>query len=132
MGIFSRRHFLKSGSFLGAAALIFPKANLNSFDFREQKNLIKPNSMAREIDIREGIDWTTVWLYAALVFFGWLNIYAAVYNPENPITIFSTSHNAGKQLLFITSTFVLILIILFVDNTYQFLLGLFEFIDFGG
>lgn len=71
--------------------------------------------MARDIDIREGIDWTTVWLYAALVFFGWLNIYAAVYNPENPITIFSTAHNAGKQLLFISSTFVLILIILFVD-----------------
>ena len=57
--------------------------------------------MARDIDIREGIDWTTVWLYAALVIFGWLNVYAAIYNPENPITIFSTSHNAGKQLLFI-------------------------------
>jgi rod shape determining protein RodA len=71
--------------------------------------------MARDIDIREGIDWTTVWLYAALVFFGWLNIYAAVYNPESPMVIFSTSHNAGKQLLFISSTFVLILIILFVD-----------------
>jgi len=71
--------------------------------------------MARDIDIREGIDWTTVWLYAALVVFGWLNIYAAVYNPESPIVIFSTAHNAGKQLLFISSTFVLILIILFVD-----------------
>ena len=71
--------------------------------------------MARDIDIREGIDWITVWLYVALVFFGWLNIYAAVYNPESPIVIFSISHNAGKQLLFISSTFVLILIILFVD-----------------
>lgn len=47
MGIFSRRHFLKSGSFLGAAALIFPKANLNSFDFREQKNLIKPKKLEK-------------------------------------------------------------------------------------
>ncbi len=71
--------------------------------------------MARDIDIREGIDWTTVWLYAALVIFGWLNIYAAVFNPENPITIFSTSHNAGKQLLFISLTAILILVILFVD-----------------
>ena len=71
--------------------------------------------MARDIDIREGIDWTTVWLYAALVIFGWLNIYAAIYNPETPITIFATSHNAGKQLLFICTSFVLILIILFVD-----------------
>jgi rod shape determining protein RodA len=71
--------------------------------------------MARDIDIREGIDWTTVWLYAALVIFGWLNVYAAIYNPENPIAIFSTTHNAGKQLLFICSSFILILIILFVD-----------------
>jgi rod shape determining protein RodA len=71
--------------------------------------------MARDIDIREGIDWTTVWLYAALLLFGWLNIYAAIYNPENPIVIFSTSHNAGKQLLFICLSFILILIILFVD-----------------
>jgi rod shape determining protein RodA len=71
--------------------------------------------MARDIDIREGIDWTTVWLYAALVFFGWLNIYAAVYNPENPIEIISLSHNAGRQLIFICASFLLILIILFVD-----------------
>ncbi len=71
--------------------------------------------MARDIDIREGIDWTTIWLYAALVIFGWLNIYAAVYNPENPITIFSLEHNAGKQLLFICLSFILMLLILFVD-----------------
>jgi rod shape determining protein RodA len=71
--------------------------------------------MARDIDIREGIDWTTVWLYGALVFFGWLNIYAAVYNPENPIEIISLSHNAGRQLIFICASFLLILIILFVD-----------------
>lgn len=71
--------------------------------------------MARDIDIREGIDWTTVWLYGALVFFGWLNIYAAVYNPENPIEIVSLSHNAGRQLIFIFASFLLILIILFVD-----------------
>ncbi|RYU95369.1 rod shape-determining protein RodA [Emticicia agri] len=71
--------------------------------------------MARDIDIREGIDWTTVWLYGALVLFGWLNIYAAVYNPENPIEIVSLSHNAGRQLIFICASFLLILIILFVD-----------------
>ncbi|MBA4848841.1 rod shape-determining protein RodA [Emticicia sp. BO119] len=71
--------------------------------------------MARDIDIREGIDWTTVWLYGALVFFGWLNIYAAIYNPENPIEIVSLSHNAGRQLIFICASFLLILIILFVD-----------------
>jgi len=75
--------------------------------------------MARDIDIREGIDWTTVWLYGALVFFGWLNIYAAVYNPEASThsfsDIISLSHNAGRQFMFIVASFFLILIILFVD-----------------
>jgi muramoyltetrapeptide carboxypeptidase len=47
MGFFSRRHFLKSGSFLGAATLIFPEANLKSFDFREQKSLIKPKKLEK-------------------------------------------------------------------------------------
>lgn len=72
--------------------------------------------MAREIDIKEGMDWTTVWLYIALIIFGLMNIYAAVYNPDDPaMTIFSLSHRAGKQMVFIAAAFVIILVILFVD-----------------
>ena len=71
--------------------------------------------MAREIDIKQGIDWTTVWLYAALVTFGLMNIYAAVYSPDNPISIFSISNNAGKQILFISLSFIIMLIVLFID-----------------
>lgn len=72
--------------------------------------------MAREIDIKEGMDWTTVWLYIALIIFGLMNIYAAVYNPDDPaMTIFSLSHRAGKQMVFISAAFVIILVILFVD-----------------
>jgi muramoyltetrapeptide carboxypeptidase len=45
MGIFSRRNFLKSGSLVGAGALIFQETNLKGFDFRDQKNLLKPNKL---------------------------------------------------------------------------------------
>lgn len=68
-----------------------------------------------DIDIKEGIDWTTIWLYMLLVGFGWLNIYAAIYNPETPISILSLDHQAGKQLLYIGTASILILMILFVD-----------------
>lgn len=68
-----------------------------------------------DIDIKEGIDWTTIWLYILLVGFGWLNIYAAIYNPETPISILSLDHQAGKQLLYIGTASILILMILFVD-----------------
>ncbi len=71
--------------------------------------------MPKEIDIKQGIDWTTIFLYALLLLIGWLNIYAAVYNPDDPISIFSLEHNAGRQLMFICTSFFLILIILFVD-----------------
>jgi rod shape determining protein RodA len=71
--------------------------------------------MGRDIDIKQGIDWTTVWIYVALLMVGLMNIYAAVYNVDNPKPIFSLEHNAGRQILFMFVAFILILIILFVD-----------------
>lgn len=71
--------------------------------------------MAREIDIKKGLDWTTVWIYILLVLIGLVNIYAAVYNVDDPKPIYSLDHNAGKQILFMAMAFVLIMIILFVD-----------------
>jgi rod shape determining protein RodA len=44
-----------------------------------------------------------------------MNIYAAVYNVDNPKPIFSLEHNAGRQILFMFVAFMLILVILFVD-----------------
>ncbi|HLO43533.1 MAG TPA: rod shape-determining protein RodA [Leadbetterella sp.] len=71
--------------------------------------------MARDIDIKQGIDWTTVWIYVALLLVGLMNIYAAVYNVDSPKPIFSLEHNAGRQILFMFVAFILILIILFID-----------------
>ena len=71
--------------------------------------------MARDIDIKQGIDWTTIWIYIALLAFGLMNIYAAVFNVDNPKPIFSLDHNAGRQIMFIFVAFMLIMVILFVD-----------------
>lgn len=71
--------------------------------------------MAREIDIKKGLDWTTVWIYILLLGIGLLNIYAAVYNVDNPLPIYSLEHNAGKQIMFMGLAFVIIMVILFID-----------------
>lgn len=71
--------------------------------------------MAREIDIKKGLDWTTVWIYIILLAIGLVNIYAAVYNVDNPKPIYSLDHNAGKQIMFMVLAFALIMIILFID-----------------
>lgn len=71
--------------------------------------------MAREIDIKKGLDWTTVWIYIILLTIGLVNIYAAVYNVDNPKPIYSLDHNAGKQIMFMVLAFAVIMIILFID-----------------
>jgi len=60
------------------------------------------------------IDWVVVGLYLALVFIGWLNIYAAVYN-ENHNHIFDLSQKYGKQMIFIIAAMLLALGILIID-----------------
>jgi len=61
-----------------------------------------------------GIDTVTVLTYALLVFMGWLNIYAAVYNEEHQ-NIFDTSQKYGMQLIWISSAFFIAILILIID-----------------
>jgi rod shape determining protein RodA len=44
-----------------------------------------------------------------MVLMGWLNIFAAVYDPENIKSIFDLSTNSGKQLLWIGTTILIII-----------------------
>jgi rod shape determining protein RodA len=69
---------------------------------REQKNILY------------NIDWIIVFLYLVLVFAGWINIYAAVYNDEHS-SIFDISQAYGKQLIWIASSIVIALVILMID-----------------
>lgn len=60
-------------------------------------------------------DWIAVSLYFLLVFLGWLNIYAAVYDEETSASIFDFSINSGKQLVWIASSILLIVFISILD-----------------
>src|SRR5688572_9886144 len=50
-----------------------------------------------------------------MVGLGWLNVYAAVYSPDNIINIFSWDINSGKQLAWIGTSVILIIVLLVVD-----------------
>ncbi len=63
------------------------------------------------------IDWVSVMLYALLVGFGWLNIYAANFNPENPV-FFDTGMEYFKQLVWIGLSVFFIGIILITDSKF--------------
>ena len=64
------------------------------------------------------IDWLTLVLYLGCVTIGWLNVYAAVYSPENHTALFDLSTNAGKQLMWIGTTVVLIICILVINHKF--------------
>lgn len=61
-----------------------------------------------------GVDKVTVLTYVLLVFMGWLNIYAAVYNEEHQ-NIFDTTQKYGKQLIWIGGAAVIAFSILLID-----------------
>jgi len=70
----------------------------------------------RSGNILSNIDWLVVLLYGIMVLFGWLNIYASEYDPSNSTSIFDLSSSAGKQLLFIGFSLIVIIIIIVIDD----------------
>jgi len=54
-------------------------------------------------------------MYLIMVVCGWLSIYSATYDFGQESSIFDFSNRAGKQFVWIVSSFVLILILLLVD-----------------
>ena len=67
--------------------------------------------------IFSNIDWFLVIMYLVLVFMGWVNIYAAVYNEEHQ-SILDITQKYGKQLLWIVSSIVLAIVILTIDGKF--------------
>ncbi|WP_066629745.1 rod shape-determining protein RodA [Labilibacter marinus] len=63
------------------------------------------------------VDWVTIVIYAILVLFGWINIYAANYNPENPV-FFDMGMEYAKQLIWISASMVLIWVIFMTDSKF--------------
>ncbi|PQJ21506.1 rod shape-determining protein RodA [Tenacibaculum sp. SG-28] len=68
-------------------------------------------------NIFEGIDWILILLFVALVFFGWINIYAAS-STEETRAVFDYSARYGKQLIFIALAIPIIVLILFFDSKF--------------
>jgi rod shape determining protein RodA len=68
--------------------------------------------------LKSRVDWISIGLYALFVLLGWMSINSAIYNPESPLGLtdaaFYTS-NAGKQLIWIGTSFVLIMLIFALD-----------------
>ncbi len=63
------------------------------------------------------IDGITILLYLLLVFLGWINIYAAVYNTEHQ-SILDITQRYGKQLIFIGAAVVLAFFILIIESNF--------------
>ncbi len=68
------------------------------------------------------IDWKTILVFVVLVFIGWLNIYAAVYN-EALSGGFDLSSRYGMQLIWIGISAVAAIVILLIDDIYYHLLA---------
>src|SRR2546428_7694018 len=63
------------------------------------------------------VDWITIAIYISLVLIGWLNIYAAVFDVEHS-SIFDISRNYGKQLIWISTSGIIITVILLLDSKF--------------
>lgn len=67
----------------------------------------------------QSVDWLTIGLFLALVFFGWLNIYGASYTFDQT-SIFDFSNRAGKQFTWILGSLFLGGVLLLIDyKTYD-------------
>jgi rod shape determining protein RodA len=74
-------------------------------------------AQGRNEGVLQNIDWLTVLLYLVMVFMGWSNIYAAVYNEEHQ-SIMDASQSYGKQLVWIITALFIALVILIIDGEF--------------
>lgn len=88
------------------------------FEGQNNDTPIQPPSTVRtQKSIFENIDWMLVGLYLTMVFMGWINIYAAVYNEEHS-SIFDMTQNYGRQLIWIGSSVLIGLAILVIEGKF--------------
>jgi rod shape determining protein RodA len=75
--------------------------------------------MEKNSSILKRIDWTTIFLWGLMMFLGWINIYAAVYNEEHS-SILDFSQRYGKQLLWIVAAVIIAVLVMVTDNKLYF------------
>lgn len=67
--------------------------------------------------VRSKVDYITILIYICLVVFGWVNIYAAVYN-DDQASIFDLSQRYGMQMLWIGISGVVAITIMLLEDKY--------------
>jgi rod shape determining protein RodA len=75
--------------------------------------------MKRNINIWDRIDKVTILLFLLMVFMGWLNIYAAVYNEERS-GILDLTQRYGKQFVWIMAALVIAIFAVIIDSRFYF------------
>ncbi len=68
-------------------------------------------------NVWENVDWITIGLYLAMMFIGWINIYAAVYNEEHK-SIMDFSQQYGKQLVWIGAAIFIAVLMINTDSKF--------------
>lgn len=62
----------------------------------------------------KSVDWWLIATYLVLVLTGWLNIYASIHTGDETVSAFSWSLRSGKQMVWIGTSLVLAVLVLFV------------------
>ena len=73
--------------------------------------------MPNRNNVWANIDWITVSIYLAMMFIGWINIYAAVYNEDHK-SIFDFSQQYGKQLIWIFAGIFIAILMINTDSKF--------------
>lgn len=73
--------------------------------------------MSKRENVWTNIDWITVTIYLAMMFFGWINIYASVYNEEHK-SIFDFSQEYGRQLIWVTAAIFIAVLMINTDSKF--------------
>ena len=68
----------------------------------------------RNRNLIQNLDWVVIAIYLVLVFFGWINIYAAVYDGEHS-SILDFSCRYGKQIIWIGAALLIALFVIILD-----------------
>lgn len=84
--------------------------------------------MSKNVSIKYALDWTTILLYVALVFMGWISIYGASYEFDQA-SIFDFEQRAGKQFVWILTAFGIGGILLLIDSK---MYSFFSYVIYGG
>jgi rod shape determining protein RodA len=68
-------------------------------------------------NVWENVDWITIGIYLSMMFIGWINIYAAVYNEEHK-SIFDMTQQYGKQLMWIGAAIFIAVLMINTDSKF--------------